>query len=112
MGAGPRRRQLERGTRPPTPLICSFIDEQRALGRGGESICAQLTELGLPVAPRSYRAWKTHEAGARDRSDGALLVQTGNEGRPPAEVRSGCRKMTAWLARSGFPEVGPHTVTG
>ena len=85
MGAGPRRRQLERGTRPPAPLIFGFIDEQRALGRGGASICAQLTELGLSVAPRTYRAWKTHEAGARDRSDAALLdmllhVRTGNQG--------------------------------
>ena len=87
MGAGPRQRLLESGARPPTPLIFGFIDEQRALGRGGESICAQLTELGLPVAPRTYRAWKTHEAGARDRSDAALFVQTGNEGRPLAEVR-------------------------
>ena len=84
---------------------------------GVESICAQLTELGLPVAPRTYRAWKTHEAGARDRSDAALLdmllhVRTGNQGRPLADVRYGRRKTTAWLARSGFLEVRPHTVTG
>ena len=41
-----------------------------------------------------------------------LHVRTGNQGRLLAEVRYGRRKMTAWLARSGFPEVCPHTVTG
>jgi hypothetical protein len=37
-------------------LIVGFIDEQRAAGRGVESICRVLREQGLPVAPRSYRA--------------------------------------------------------
>ena len=41
-----------------------------------------------------------------------LHVRTGNGGRPLPEVRYGRRKMTAWLARSGFPEVSKHTVTG
>jgi len=72
-------------------LICSFIDEQRAAGRGVESICGQLTELGLPVAPRTYRAWKSSQACARASSDAALLdmllrVRTGNGGRPLPEV--------------------------
>ena len=106
---------LRRGTRPPTPLICSFIDEQRTLGRGVESICSQLTELGLPVAPRTYRAWKTSQACTRARTDATLLdmllhVRTGNEGRPLPEVLYGRRKMTAWLARNGFSEVSKHTV--
>jgi len=69
----------------------------------------------LPVAPRTYRAWKTSDACARDRSDAALLdmllhVRTGDEGRPLPEVLYGRRKMTAWLARHGFPNVSKHTV--
>ena len=69
----------------------------------------------MPVAPRTYRAWKTSEACARDRSDAALLdmllhVRTGNKGRPLPEVLYGRRKMTAWLARNGFPDVSKHTV--
>jgi putative transposase len=69
----------------------------------------------LQVAPRTYRAWKSSEACARARSDAALLdmllhVRTGNEGRPLPEVLYGRRKMTAWLARNGFPDVSKHTV--
>jgi len=69
----------------------------------------------LPVAPRTYRAWKSSEACARARSDAALLdmllhVKTGNQGRPLPEVLYGRRKMTAWLARNGFPDVSKHTV--
>jgi transposase len=33
-----------------------FIDEQRAAGRGVESICRALCSQGLQVAPRTYRA--------------------------------------------------------
>ena len=39
-----------------------------------------------------------------------LHVRTGNEGRPLPEVLYGRRKTTAWLARTGFPEVSKHTV--
>ncbi len=39
-----------------------------------------------------------------------LNVRTGNEGRPLPEVLYGRRKMTAWLARNGFPDVSKHTV--
>jgi len=73
-------------------------------------------QLGLPVAPRTYRAWKSSEACARARSDAALLdtllhVRTGGpEGRPLPEVLYGRRKMTAWLTRNGFPDVSKHTV--
>ncbi len=37
-------------------------------------------------------------------------VRTGDEGRPLPEVLYGRRKMTAWLARNGFPDVSKHTV--
>ena len=39
-----------------------------------------------------------------------LHVRTGNQGRPLPEVLYGRRKMTAWLACNGFPEVSKHTV--
>ncbi len=39
-----------------------------------------------------------------------LHVRTGNNGRPLPEVLYGRRKMTAWLARNGFPDVSKHTV--
>lgn len=88
----------------------------RAEGHGVESICEALREQGLTVAPRSYRAWKTRPACERDRSDADVLdtlrqVRTGGpDGRPLPEILYGRRKMTAWLARNGFPEVSKHTV--
>ena len=101
-GPGPHRGQrnpqgrvdfLRRGTRPPTPLICAFIDEQRALGRGVEPICTQLSELGLPVAPRTYRAWKTSQACSRARSDAALLDML-------LRVRTGGPEVGRWRRSS------------
>jgi putative transposase len=97
-------------------LICGFIDAMRAEGHGVESICEALREQGLTVAPRGYRAWKTLPAAERARSDAAVLdklrqVRTGGpQGRPLPEVLYARRKMTAWLARNGFPEVSKHTV--
>jgi putative transposase len=97
-------------------LICGFIDAMRAEGHRVESICEALREQGLTVAPRSYRAWKTLPACERAKTDAAVLdklrhVRTGGpEGRPLPEVLYGRRKMTAWLARNGFPEVSKHTV--
>lgn len=97
-------------------MIVKFIDEQRAEGRGVESICQVLREQGLAVAPRTYRAWKLRAPSARTHSDAQLTdalrrVKTGGpDGRPLPEVLYGRRKMTAWLARNGFPEVSKHTV--
>ena len=39
-----------------------------------------------------------------------LHVRTGHDERPLPEVLYGRRKMTAWLARNGFPDVSTHTV--
>ena len=97
-------------------MICGFIDAMRADGHGVESICEALREQGLTVAPRSYRAWKRSPAPERAHSDAAVLdklrhVRTGGPwGRPLPEVLYGRRKMTAWLARNGFPEMSKHTV--
>ena len=88
----------------------------RADGHGVEPICEVLRQQGLAVAPRSYRAWKTLPACARYRSDAAVLDKLrhvrvgGPKGRPLPEVLYGRRKMTAWLARNGFPGISKHTV--
>lgn len=75
-----------------------------------------LREQGLQVAPRTYRAWKTNPPPPRVCSDAVIVgrlwhLRTGGPGgRPLPEVLSGRRKMTAWLARTGFPGVSKHTV--
>jgi transposase InsO family protein len=97
-------------------LIYRFIDEQRAVGHGVESICQVLCEQGLAVAPRTYRSWKTNPPSARVFSDAEIidtlrgLRSGGPTGRPVPEVLYGRRKMTAWLDRSGFEGVSKHTV--
>jgi len=97
-------------------MICGFIDAMRADGYGVESICEVLQAQGLPVAPRSYRSWKRRAPSDRTVTD-ALIVDKlralktgGMDGRPAPEVLYGRRKMTAWLARKGFPGVSKHTV--
>jgi putative transposase len=70
----------------------------------------------VQAAPRTYRAWKRNTASARTISDAAIVdrlrqLRTGGPGgRPLPEVLYGRRKMTAWLARTGFPGVSKHTV--
>jgi putative transposase len=97
-------------------LIYQFIDEQRAEGRGVESICAVLREQGVPVAPRTYRSWRTNPPAPRAVSDAAITdalrgLRTGGPGGGPLpEVLYGRRKMTRWLARGGFAGVSKHTV--
>ncbi|GAB3128811.1 hypothetical protein GCM10027056_30250 [Glaciibacter psychrotolerans] len=78
--------------------------------------CGVLREQGVAVTSRSYRAWKTRAAAARTRNDAALidifktLRVRDAKGRQQPEVLYGRRKMTAWLARSGFSDVSKHTV--
>ena len=78
--------------------------------------CDVLREQGVRVAARSYRAWKRRAAATRTRSDAAIvdrlraLKKRDAEGRRKPEVLYGRRKMTAWLARGGFPGVSKHTV--
>ncbi len=97
-------------------MIAGFIGEQRAAGRGVESICAVLREQGVPVAPRTYRSWRTNPVPARAVSDAAIIdklrgLRTGSaSGGPLPETLYGRRKMTAWLARNGFGGVSKHTV--
>ncbi|NYJ18532.1 transposase InsO family protein [Leifsonia psychrotolerans] len=88
----------------------------KANGHGVELTCGVLREQGVAVTSRSYRAWKTRAAAARTRNDAALidifktLRVRDAKGRQQPEVLYGRRKMTAWLARSGFSDVSKHTV--
>jgi putative transposase len=101
-------------------LICAFIDAQRSAGCGVESICRVLRELGLAVAPRTFRAWKARPPATRTVSDAEIYdrlraLRTGGPGgRPVPEVMYGRRKMTDWLNRAqaaaGQPPVSRHTV--
>ncbi|MGL3804614.1 IS3 family transposase [Paeniglutamicibacter sp. R2-26] len=107
---------LREGTRPSPPLICRFIDEQRAEGFAVESICAVLREQGVQVAARTYRAWKTRPPALRAIEDAKAidtlrgLSYRDAKRRPRPEILYGRRKMTACLRRHGFPEVSKHTV--
>jgi len=98
-------------------LICGFIDAQRVVGHRVELICRVLREQGLAVTPRSYRSWRAATpVAARTVSDAAVidvlrgLRAGGPDGGPRPEVLYGRRKMTRWLRRNGFPEIGKRTV--
>jgi transposase InsO family protein len=83
-------------------LIVGFIDEQRAKHRAVGSICKVLREQGVPVAARTYRAWKHAGPSVRDLADAVVIdVLRAKIGKP--EGMYGRRKMTAHLRREGFP---------
>jgi transposase InsO family protein len=88
----------------------------KADGHAVESACEVLRMQGVPVAARTYRAWKRRAAPARAFTDASILDvfhqlhQRDGRGRPRPEVLYGRRKMTAWLGRKGFPGVSKHTV--
>ena len=88
----------------------------REAGHGVESTCDVLRSQGVAVAPRSYRAWRRRPPSNRAFDDAAIidvfrqLRQRDARGRQRPEVLYGRRKMTAWLARKGFPDVSKHTV--
>jgi putative transposase len=70
----------------------------------------------VAVAPRSYRAWKLRHPSTGTIDDAILaarlrqLREHDGRGRQRPEVLYGRRKMTAWLARTGFPTISKHTV--
>ena len=84
----------------------AFIDDQRAKGRGVESVCRVLRSQGCQVAARTYRAWKAgHRVAARTLTDAILMDGIiATAGTP--EGLYGRRKMTAYLRRQG------HRVSG
>jgi putative transposase len=79
-----------------------------------------LRELGLAIAPRTYRAWCRRPPSQRavtdaETIDRLLSLRTGGPGgRPAPEILYGRRKMTVWLNRrlagQGRPAVSKHTV--
>jgi putative transposase len=88
----------------------------KACGHRVESTCQVLRQHGVAVASRSYRACKRRARSRRTIDDAALVAvlraPRGRDGRGQQrpEVLYGRRKMTAWLATSGFPGVSKHTV--
>ncbi len=97
-------------------MIMGFVDTMRSEGHAVESICRVLREQGCQVAARTYRAWRAgREPSARTISDAhvmkALLeAAVTAEGKPAPEGLYGRRKMTAYLRRSGLPDVAYCTV--
>ena len=93
-------------------MIIAFIDQMRAEGRAVESTCAVLHSLGVPVAARTYRAWKASRSVSPRTRELALLMNlihtlafvldpiTGKNRLRP-EGLYGRRKMTAALRRAG-----------
>ena len=85
-------------------------------GHRGELVCDVLREQGVRITPRSYRAWKCRPPSNRSIDDAAITAQLRQlrecdaRGRQSPDVLYGRRKMTAWLARSGFPGISKHTV--
>ena len=85
-------------------------------GHRVELICDVLREQGVRITSRSYRAWKCRPPSNRSIDDAAITAQLrqvrerDTRGRQAPDVLYGRRKMTAWLARSGFPGISKHTV--
>ncbi|WP_375404854.1 IS3 family transposase [uncultured Amnibacterium sp.] len=88
----------------------------REAGHGVESTSDVLRSQGVAVAPRSYRARRRRAPSGRAVDDAAIidvfrqLRQRDARGLQRPEVLYGRRKMTASLARKGFPDVSKHTV--
>ncbi|MGO3321123.1 MAG: IS3 family transposase [Microbacterium gubbeenense] len=89
-------------------MILAFIEEQRAKGRSVGSICKVLREQGVPVAERTYRAWKRAQPSNRDLADAVVIdairaARVNANGEATPESMYGRRKMTALLRRQDLP---------
>ena len=91
----------------------------RSDGHAVESTCRVLTELGCPVAARTYRQWKTGMPAARTVSDAQALDairdvcwEHGADGvvRLRPEGLYGRRKLTAFFRRTSMPTIAQCTV--
>jgi transposase InsO family protein len=87
-----------------------FIDEMRGRGFRVESICRVLTEYGVKIAARTYRAFKKRQPSKRALSDEEFIKvmrrareTPDNNGRLPRERFYGRRKMQALMTRLGYP---------
>jgi putative transposase len=94
--------------RPATPLIGQFITEHRE-EFGVAPVCRALTELGVPIAPRTYWAWLSRAPSRRAMWDAAIteilagVYEPDQYGRRPPESLYGSLKMWAHLRRQGIP---------
>lgn len=94
--------------RPATPLICAFITAHRQ-EFGVAPICRALTELGVPIAPRTYHAHIARAPSKRvlwEVSITELLAgyyQPDERGRRAPESLYGSLKMWAHLQRLDVP---------
>ena len=102
-------------------MIVGFIDSMRSDGHAVESTCAVLTELGCPVAARTYREWKTKPPAARTISQAQVVNAirevcwtVGDDGvrRLTPEGLYGRRKLIAYLRRTSLPGVSETAVVG
>jgi hypothetical protein len=89
-------------------LICQFITEHRQVF-GVAPICRALTELGVPIAPRTYFAHIIRPPSMRALWDTTVtellagIYEPDERGRRPPECLYGATKMWAHLRRQGFP---------
>jgi transposase InsO family protein len=94
--------------RPATSLIVEFIDAHRE-EFGVAPICRTLTEVGVPIAPRTYRAYVARPPSKRALWDTAITellagyYEPDQAGRRPPESLYGSLKMWGHLQREGVP---------
>jgi putative transposase len=94
--------------RPATPLICQFISSRRQ-EFGVVPICAALTELGVPIAPRTYYAHVGRAPSKRARWEMSITeilagyYEPDEHGHRRPESLYGSLKMWAHLRRQGVP---------
>ena len=96
------------------PLICQFI-ASRGQEYGVAPICRALSVLGVPIAPRTYRAHLARPPSKRALWDAAITevlaghYEPDEQGHRPPECLYGATKMWAHLHRQGI-EVARCTV--
>jgi transposase InsO family protein len=81
--------------------VVQFIDMMRRRGCRVESVCRVLSDYGIQIAARTYRAFKARGPSKRDLEDAKILsaMVRARDGR--RERFYGRRKMTALLRRAG-----------
>ena len=96
------------------PLMCQFIASRRQ-EYGVAPICRALGVLGVPIAPRTYRAHLARPPSKRALWDAAITevlagyYEPDEQGHRPPECLYGATKMWAYLSREGI-EVARCTV--
>jgi putative transposase len=94
--------------RPATELICHFIDEKKD-EFGVVPVCRALSVHGMQIAPRTYRAYRSHAPSKREMWDAVVteilagIYERGGNGRRPPESLYGTVKMWEHLRRQGIP---------